>query len=59
MGGVDERLFGTNAADKIAAMAKASVEANRNRPFLLAPECTVDAATSDEEYAALKSASHD
>ena len=59
MGGVDERLFGTNAADKIAAMAKASVAANKGRPFILAPECTVDAATSDEEYAALKSASHD
>lgn len=59
MGGVDERLFGTGAAEAIAAMAHASVAANAGRPFLLAPECTVDAGTSDEEYAALKSASHD
>lgn len=59
MGGVDERLFGTGAVEKIRAMAKKSVSTNRDRPFLLAPECTVDARTSEEEFLALKSASHD
>ena len=59
MGGVDERLFGTGAADRIRAMAENSVAANVGRPFLLAPECTVDAATAEEEFLALKSASQD
>lgn len=59
MGGVDERLFGTRAVEKIRTMAANSVAANKNRPFLLAPECTVAASTTEEEYMALKSASHD
>ncbi len=56
MGGVDERLFGTGAEDKIAAMARASVAANRGRPFLLAPECTVDMTSSPAELKALREA---
>lgn len=56
MGGVDERLFGTGAADRIAAMAGRSVAENRHRPFLLAPECTVDVASFPEELKALRAA---
>lgn len=56
MGGVDERLFGTGAEKKISIMAEASVKQNRNRPFLLAPECTVDMTTSDAELNALREA---
>lgn len=56
MGGVDERLFGTGAEDKIAAMAEKSVAANRNRPFLLTPECTVAMESTDAELKAFRAA---
>lgn len=56
MGGVDERLFGTNAAEAIARMARNSVAANRHRPFLLAPECSVDVTSTREELQALRMA---
>lgn len=56
MGGVDERLFGTGAEARIASMARASVANNRHRPFLLAPECTVDMTSTDAELLALREA---
>ena len=54
MGGVDERLFGTGAADKIAAMAAQSIKDDRNLPFILAPECSVAVNTLDEELKAFR-----
>jgi uroporphyrinogen decarboxylase len=59
MGGVNENLFGTNAAEKIGDMARKSVAGNRQRPFLLAPECTVPVNSLKSELLALKSASMD
>lgn len=56
MGGVDERLFGTGAEEQISAMARKSVDNNRHRPFLLAPECTVDMASTEAELRALREA---
>lgn len=59
MGGVDERLFGAGAQAEIAAMARRSVADNRHRPFLLAPECTVDPASTPAELRALREAAED
>lgn len=56
LGGVDERPFGTGAADQIAAMAAEAVKAHRNRPFVLGPECSVSPKTLDEEFRALRDA---
>ncbi len=56
MGGVDERLFGTGAEAQIAVMARTSVDNNRRRPFLLAPECTVDMTSTEAELRALREA---
>lgn len=56
MGGVDERLFGTGAADRIAEQARRSVQAHAGRPFVLAPECSVSPATLDAELRALREA---
>lgn len=59
MGGVDERIFGTNAAESIYRIARQTVHENRNRAFLLSPDCTVDEKTTKEEYQALINAARD
>lgn len=56
MGGVNEQLFGTGAAEQIAACAAHSVQAHARRPFILAPECSVAPNTSEDEYRALRAA---
>jgi Uroporphyrinogen-III decarboxylase len=54
MGGVDERLFGTGAAQEIALQAAKAIEQHRGRPFVLAPECSVSVKTLDEEFRAFR-----
>jgi uroporphyrinogen decarboxylase len=56
MGGVDERLFGTGAADEIARRARATIETMKGRPFVLAPDCSVSINTRDDELAAFRGA---
>lgn len=56
MGGVDEDLFGQGKADEIFRQAKLSVERHKDRPFFLAPECSVSPSSADEDYLALRSA---
>lgn len=52
MGGVDEMIFGTNQAEKIAELTKVAVDENKNIPFILAPYCSVGLDTSEEEMKA-------
>lgn len=56
MGGVDERLFGTGSEKKIAELAAQAVKLHKGRPFVLAPECSVDPSTHHEEYLAMRNA---
>lgn len=54
MGGVDEMIFGTDAAEEITELTKIAVEENREIPFILAPYCSVGLTTSDEELKAFR-----
>lgn len=54
MGGVDEMVFGTNSAQKIAQLTQEEVRRNREIPFILAPYCSVSIHTSDEELMAFR-----
>lgn len=54
-GGVDERLFGTGAADSIHNLAVKAAKAHRNRPFILSPECSISVHTFDDELQAFRS----
>ncbi len=56
MGGVDERYFGTDAPDKIAELAGRAVRLHAERPFVLAPECSVSPSTFESEFWALRTA---
>lgn len=53
-GGVDERLFGTGAAQQIAKLAQASVLSQKGHPFILSPECSVSIKTQTDELQALR-----
>ena len=58
MGGVDERPFGQNRAERIAELTEATLRKMREIPFLLAPDCSISIHTTDEELAAFHRASH-
>lgn len=54
-GGVDERLFGTGAAQRIFEAAVRSARAHREHPFILSPECSVSVQTYADELQAFRS----
>ena len=54
MGGVDEMIFGTNSAEKIAQLTEAEVRQNKDIPFILAPYCSVSIHSSEEELFAFR-----
>lgn len=56
MGGVDERLFGTGAAQEIGRQARQAVSRNKGFPFFLAPECSASPDSLPEEYLELRNA---
>ena len=56
MGGVNENLFGEHKSKQIWEDSCKSVAENRNRPFLLTPECTVAMTATPEELNALRKA---
>jgi len=55
MGGVDERLFGTDASETINKVASECLKTNSGIPFILSPDCSVSIRTSDEELRAFRS----
>jgi uroporphyrinogen decarboxylase len=56
MGGVDERLFGTGAEEEIAKRTKNTVKTLADRPFILAPDCSLSIKTLDYEMRAFRNA---
>ena len=54
MGGVDEMIFGTNSAEKIAQLTEKEVRQNKDIPFILAPYCSVSIHSSVEELMAFR-----
>lgn len=54
MGGVDEMLFGNNAEEKIKNAADEEIINNKNIPYILAPYCSIDINSSDEEVRAFR-----
>lgn len=56
MGGVDERLFGTGAAEEIGRRAKNTIKTLSDRPFVFAPDCSVSIKTLDDEFWAFRNA---
>lgn len=54
MGGVDERVFGTDASEEVARLSRESLEKNKSIPFILAPDCSVSTETSHDELMAFR-----
>jgi len=54
MGGMDERLFGTGSEEEIFRSAKKSIQAHSDRPFILAPDCSVSIRSLDSELRAFR-----
>ena len=59
MGGLDERLFGTGAEEEISRSAKKSIQTHSERPFILAPDCSVSIGSLDSELKAFREAVND
>ncbi|OPL09574.1 MAG: uroporphyrinogen decarboxylase [delta proteobacterium ML8_F1] len=49
MGGIDERVFGTNHPEIIKKLSKQTLMANRGIPFIFTPDCSVSINTTHEE----------
>ncbi|MBS6642805.1 MAG: uroporphyrinogen decarboxylase [Clostridiaceae bacterium] len=54
MGGVNEMLFGTNAASQIARESEEILQKNRKIPFIFVPNCSVAVDSLDEELSAFR-----
>ncbi|PNV62937.1 uroporphyrinogen decarboxylase [Clostridium sp. chh4-2] len=54
MGGINEMLFGTNAAHQISRESKALLQKNREIPFIFVPNCSVAVNSLDEELRAFR-----
>lgn len=54
MGGINEMLFGTNAAQQISRESRAVLHENRKIPFIFVPNCSVAVDSLDEELWAFR-----
>lgn len=54
MGGINELLFGTDAADQILRESLEVLRENRETPFIFVPNCSVSIRTKDEELRAFR-----
>lgn len=59
MGGVNEMLFGSGKAAQIRKETVDCLRRNRDLPYILAPYCSVDPDSSDEEFRAFRSSFDD
>lgn len=54
MGGIDERVFGTNDPERIEKLSKESLEKNKGIPYIFSPDCSVSTSTTHEELVAFR-----
>lgn len=54
MGGIDERVFGTDDPQRVQQLSSESLIKNKGIPYIFSPDCSVSTATTHEELLAFR-----